>query len=131
MNPKVNVCLGSLLVPIRYCLGFGISSFHHFITDFIRQISDYLIYAKVLCSEWILKLKKHFQGHHLKGELLAECESFTETLKVSCVGWKRLLQDPCLWTQFEIYIRNSRILGNNQMDSSVQGGPLAEIGKRI
>ena len=75
-----------------------IPSFHHFITDFIRQVSEYLINAKVLRSEWILKLKKHFQGHHLKGELLAECESFKETVKVSWVGWKRLLQDPCVWT---------------------------------
>ena len=32
-----------------------ILSFHHFITDFIRQVSEYLINAKVLRSEWILK----------------------------------------------------------------------------
>lgn len=69
------------------------------------------------------EVKETFPRASFKRELLAECESFTETLKVSCVGWKRLLQDPCLWTQFEIYSRNLRILGNNQMDSSVQGVP--------
>lgn len=71
------------------------------------------------------EVKETFPRASFKGGLLAECESFTETLKVSCVGWKRLLQDPCLWTQFEIYIiiRNLRILGDKQMVPVYKGVP--------